>query len=302
MTRHIQLLVLALISGFLPPFSSMVGAAPIPPEVKAVVAFLFAQKSDTEMVPWGTAFFVGVKHPKQPERSFVYLVTAKHVLQTPDRKSWLPKIFIRLNRHDGGSDLLELPIVISGKGQTTFVHPDPTVDLAVIPAVPDEKVIDFKFLPDDMITTKEDFRNLRIVEGSEVFFTGLFSPYIGTRRNYPVVRFGRVALITEEKIKFGDREAELYLIKSGAYGGNSGAPVFFYLGSEREPGVIFAGPPIVKLAGVISGTFLDMQPVRAVETATVPVAPSNMGIAGVVPAYKLYELLFASELKALREK
>jgi len=100
--------VLALISGLLVLVSGVVGAAPIPPEVKSVVAFVFAQKSDTEMVPWGTAFFVGVPHPKLPERNLVHLVTAKHVLQAPDRKAWLPKGVIRLNKHDGGSDLVDL--------------------------------------------------------------------------------------------------------------------------------------------------------------------------------------------------
>ncbi len=278
-------------------------AAPVPPVVKTVVAFVFAPGlAEGQLKPWGTAFFVGVKDPKHEDRSFVYLVTAKHVLQAEDRKSWLPKVFVRLNTRAGDSQFVTVPLVLSGAGQTVFLHPkDSAADVAVIPALPDEKRFDFKFLPEQFLTSKEDFAGLGIVEGSEVFFTGLFSPHVGTRRNYPVVRFGRVALITDEKIKFGDQEADLYLVETGSYGGNSGAPVFFYLGLDRQPGTIIAGPPILKLAGVMSGTFLDVQPVKAIETAKIAGAPSNMGIAAVVPAYKVKEVLAGPELSARRQ-
>lgn len=276
-------------------------AAPIPPEVKSVVGFLFVSgKQPGELVPYGTGFFVGVKDPKNPDRSFVYFVTAKHVLRTPDQKSWLPKIFLRLNTRTGGAEILEIPVSLSGAHRTVFLHSDTSVDLAVIPALPDQAKFDFKFLPEEMITTEQDFKSLGITEGSEVFFTGLFSPYVGTRRNYPVVRFGRVSLITDEKIRFVDQDAQLYLVESGSYGGNSGSPVFFYLGAERTPGMLVVGPPILKLAGVMSGSFLDLQPVTAVETGWVNVAPANMGIAAVVPAYKLHELLFSPDLMKQR--
>jgi hypothetical protein len=272
-------------------------AAPIPPEVKSVVGFLFIPgKQPGELVPYGTGFFVGVKDPKNADRSFVYLVTAKHVLQATDHKSWLPKIFLRLNTRTGGSETIEIPLSFSGVDRTVFLHSDPSVDLATIPGLPDLAKFDYKVLPEEIITTEQDFKSLGITEGSEVFFTGLFSPYLGTRKNYPVVRFGRVSLITDEKIRFADRDAELYLVESGSYGGNSGSPVFFYLGSDRNPGMLVVGPPILRLAGVMSGSFLDLQPVSAVETARVNVAPSNMGIAAVVPAYKLRELLFSADL------
>jgi len=243
-------------------------AAPIPPEVKSVVAFVFIPgRGPSEFIPYGTAFFVGVKDPKNSERSYVYLVTAKHVLQNLDHKSWLPKMFLRLNTKNDSSEIFEVPVSPSGAQKTVFLHPDPSVDIAVIPILPDQSKFDFKILPEDMITTEKDFKDLKITEGSEVFFTGLFSPYVGTRKNYPVVRFGRVSLITDEKIKFVDQAAQLYLIESGSYGGNSGSPVFFYLGADRTPGMLVIGPPHAKAsrnyerlffrfpAGELSGNF-----------------------------------------------
>ena len=157
-----------------------------------------------------------------------------------------------------------------GDNRTVFTHGDPSVDIAVIPFLPDQKKFDFKVLPEDLITTKDVYKSLKIREGSDIFFTGLFTPYPGAEKNYPVVRFGRVALVTDEKIEWKGKRMHLYLIEAGSYGGNSGAPVFFYLGSDREPGSLMVGSPILKLAGVMQGTFLDVQEVKIIETKTVP--------------------------------
>ena len=274
-------------------------AGPIPSEVKSVVAFVFIEK-EGKLVANGTAFFVGVKNPAEPPVFSVYLVTAKHVLYKPDTTEFLDKIFIRINRKDGGSEVGVIPIKATGDNRTVFLHDDPSVDIAVIPFLPDQEKFDFKFLPDEFITTRETYNTLKIREGSEVFFTGLFAPYLGAEKNFPIVRFGRVSLITDEKIEWQGKKMSLYLIEAGSYGGNSGSPVFFYLGSDREPGSLVVGPPILKLAGVMQGTFLDVQEIKVVETKNTPISLSNMGIAAVVPGYKLHELLFSKELKRQR--
>jgi hypothetical protein len=226
-------------------------------------------------------------------------------LQKEDKKSFYPYIFVRFNKKNGGAEMLRLDLVVEGYRKNVFVHEDPSVDLAVVPALPDQQKYEFKFLPDDFLTSKNDFKKLNIREGSEVFFTGLFAPQfaqdVAEQRNYPIVRFGKVALVTDEKINWGSLNAELYLIESASYGGNSGSPVFFYLGAEREPGSIVVGAPILKLAGIMSGTFLENKPIKIIETATIPVASSNIGIAFVVPAYKLHEILFSEELKKQRK-
>ncbi len=274
-------------------------AGPIPPEIKSVVCFVFIEK-DAKLVPNGTAFFIAIKNPSKPTLSNGYLVTARHVLYKPGTKEFLDKVYVRLNKKDGGSEVNIIPIQTKGSNQTVFLHSDTSVDLAVIPFFPDQTKYDFKFLPEKLITTKDDYTNLKIREGSDVFFTGLFAPFIGAEKNYPVVRFGRVALVTDEKIDWMGTLMTLYLIEAGSYGGNSGAPVFFYLGSDREPGSLIVGPPVLKLAGIMQGTFLDAQEIKIVNTKTTPVSQSNMGIAAVIPAYKLHELLFSAELRQQR--
>lgn len=274
-------------------------ASPIPSEIKSVVCFVFIEK-DAKLIPNGTAFFVVVKDPTKPDSARGYLVTARHVLYKPQTTEFLDKIFIRLNKKDGGSEVGTIPIKTQGNDKNVFLHPDTSVDLALIPFHADQERFDFKYLPEDFITTKEDYTKLKIREGSDVFFTGLFTPFPGSEKNYPVVRFGRVALVADEKIDWQGTKMTLYLIEAGSYGGNGGAPVFFYLGSDREPGSIVVGNPVLKLAGIMQGTFLDAQEIKVVNTKATPISLSNMGIAAVVPAYKLHELLFSEELKRQR--
>lgn len=275
-------------------------SVPIPPQVKSVVSFIFIKDKGGKPVPYGTAFFVGVKNPSDSNVYSCYLVTAKHVLYEPNTTVFLDKVFVRLNKKKGGSEYVNIPIKAEGDNRTVFTHSDTSVDIAVIPFLPNQERYDFKFITDDMITTKEAYKELNIREGSDIFFTGLFTPYTGDEKNYPVVRFGRVALVTDEKINWQGKRMDLYLIEAGSYGGNSGSPVFFYLGSDRMPGGLVLGQPVLKLAGVMQGTFLDAHEIEVVETKKVPIALSSMGIAAVVPGYKLHEILFSDELKKHR--
>lgn len=294
-----RILVLSII--FILVVVTLIMAIPIPPEVKEIVSFVFSPGKDGKPIPNGTGFFVGVKLSERPEYSAIYFVTAKHVLQRPDKKSFYSAVFLRLNKKDGKAEMIHLPLSVSGIRKNVFMHKDSTVDLAVIPAVYDPQKYDYKFLPDNYITTKDDYKELKIREGAEIFFTGLFLPHIGEHRNYPIVRFGKVSLITDEKINWDGQKMELYLVESASFGGNSGSPVFFYFGAEREPGVLTVGQPVLKLAGIMKGSFGEGRPIQIIETAKVAFAISNIGIAAVIPAYKLHEILFDEELENQRK-
>jgi hypothetical protein len=70
---------------------------------------------------------------------------------------------------------------------------------------------------------------------------------------------------------------------------------------ERKPGLIMvSADPIMKLAGIMVGFFGESRQIQFIETVKVPVASSNLGIAAVIPAYKLYDVLFSDNLKKLR--
>jgi hypothetical protein len=275
-------------------------AGVIPSQIKNTVAFVYLLDSNTNTVPNGTGFFVAVQNPTNSSQSAGYFVTSKHVLQDATRSKLLPGVLLRVNLKAAGSQFLAVPLIAEGKDKNVFLHTDPAVDVAVIPAHPSQELFEYVYLPADMLTAKSDFDSLNIREGSEIFFVGLFLPYPGYQRNYPITRFGRVSLMTDEQIEWDHRMMDLYLVESGSFGGNSGSPVFFSLGSDRIPGSIVIGSPVIKIAGVMMGAYQDVKPLSVAFTSPVPVSQSSMGIAAVVPAYKLHEILFGTELRTRR--
>ena len=279
-------------------------AAFIPTEVKKTVAFVFVPGKDGKPVANGTAFFIAVANQTNPNRVHNYLVTARHVLTAKDGKPY-PKVWLRVNPMEGDAKLLDFDLKGAVDEGYFSTHPDETVDLAVVAIEPDYELFDIKALPEDILVTKQSLHDLNVHEGSDVFFTGLFRQFFGQKRNYPIARFGRVALLPDERIPFGGEGSkdpvpqELFLIESFAFGGNSGSPVFYYLGSDRIPGKLSAGT-VIRLAGIMKGTFLDFWPLAMAETKTVPVSKDNVGIAAVIPSHLLHDILFSDALKERR--
>ncbi|MBM4064642.1 MAG: trypsin-like peptidase domain-containing protein [Planctomycetes bacterium] len=281
-----------------------VPATTIPQEIKDTVTFIFIKNDSGQVIPNGTGFFVGIKDENDPNISYIYLVTAKHVLLDDKTNSLFNSVYVRLNKKTGDAQMFEIPLCGSNAVKV-YSHKDATVDITLIPLAPDPNIFDCKWIPVNMITTKEIFKEAKIREGDDVFFVGLFTPYYGNQRNYPITRFGRVALITDEKIPWKDKKDEvpkmldLYLVESQSFGGNSGAPVFFYFGLTREPDSLSKEYKFL-LAGIMKGCYLDAREIQVAETSKIPISLENVGIAAVVPAYRLYELLFSDELKNIR--
>jgi hypothetical protein len=301
---------IACLSGFL---ITSVAAAPPPTEVAKAVTFVFLADDQGNVrthpetrapVANGTAFFVLVGNENGPG-GYGYLVTAKHVVQD-EQGHYHKRVFIRINGKNGGSSFAAIDVQPSGESRNVFVHNDPGVDIAVIPALPDQNLFDFLAVPLSMIRTKEELKATTIAPGSDVFFAGLFAPYYGDTVNVPIFRFGRVAMFPTDCIQWrqGGRPpvcVELYLLETMSFGGNSGSPVFFSQGMDREAGKIYAGSEIT-LAGVMRGTFNEPRPGVLLQTpnAWIPVVGQNVGIAAVTPAHLLRDILLSDTLKKLR--
>lgn len=268
-------------------FSCIYSAKAIPSEVKKSVAFIYTFEEKNNLTKGGTGFFIGEQNKQNAEQYSISLVTAKHVIQTDDAKSFLPEISVRLNTIDGNSNMFKVPLILSGADKNVFLHEDPTVDLAVITILPDKNKYDFTFLESELLTKKEDVEKLNISEGSDIFFTGLFIPFMGENRIYPLVRFGKVALIPDERVLVNGEKKEVYLIEAGAYAGSSGSPAF--VNTEDAP-------DSRKLIGIISNHFIDKLPVRPTQ-AEKSAAIANIGIAIIEPAYKLQEILSSKEMQ-----
>lgn len=270
----------------------------IPQDVKKTVAFVFYE-THGKAYPLGTGFFVGVEN-KSSDRTGVswYFVTAKHVLQDGKAKKFYKRIYVRVNKYDGDSVFIPMNL---RQDISFFLHSDPTVDIAVIPAYVDTRVFDVKYLPEEIIATKKIFEHYQIQEGDEIFFIGLFANYVGMKQNAPIIRFGRIALLPQEKISWESAPTDLYVMDTFTFGGNSGSPVFIHLTATRIPRFFTADLPKVFLGGVMLGYFsTENQLVDAGIKQKMKRPFENMGIAAVAPAEKLHEILFSKQLVELR--
>jgi hypothetical protein len=255
------------------------------PEVKKSVTFIYSTTLEGEK-PLGTAFFIGVNLPDSTSKRAAFLVTAKHVLLNPD-SSFRNAIHLRLNTRDS-SRYNYVRLAFSGPQQNVFFHPDPTVDVVLISNSPMKTDYDFLPLPINLfLLDREKYKQIN--EGSETFFAGMFTQFLGDKRNFPILRFGHVSLITDEKIEFVGYKRELTLIESFSYGGNSGSPVFVRSNNNQ-----------MKLLGVVNGVFNNFSPIGIMKTGTdIPISISNIGISAITPSYLIGDILKTKVIQAL---
>lgn len=275
-------------------------------QTKQIVGFIFVKDNAENYTPNGTAFFVSIPDESREDGVFVYIVTAKHVLVDKQTGKYYDTVYIRLNRRDEATaSLLEVPLV-GDPSVPIFTHDDETVDIAVLQLLPPQGKFDFKTMPEEGIVNEKKFKDMDIQEGDDVFFTGLFRPFFGTEMNYPILRFGKVAMISDEKIPWYNEKTkqnellDLYLLETQSFGGNSGSPVFFYFGPTRDPGYMRAGEQAL-LAGVMKGSFQEAKTIKIAETGSTPFSVENAGIAAVVPAFYLRNILYSDRARQHRQ-
>jgi hypothetical protein len=207
------------------------------------------------------------------------------------------QIYARMNLRSGGSEMVSLPLRYAGPSQTVFLDSEVSVDVAVVawPSTREASKYDALVMDEGWLAVPEDLRSQKIGVGSEVFFTGMFVPFQGQQRNYPIVRFGRVAMMPDEKVPNNQLAFDAYFVETFAFGGNSGSPVFFYSSTEDRP---------VMLAGVMKGYFVDLEPVLSAksiaDTKSASMSQNNSGIAIVVPAEHIRRILHSGTIEQSR--
>jgi len=227
----------------------------------------------------GTAFFVGVPSESIEGLDYVYLVTAKHVAKRLERKKFL----VRINTKDGRSG------VLMGEGTRWWYHPaDESVDVALITFAPPPE-FDYKRIQTSMFVSGEMMRNGRIGIGDEVFITGLFAQLSGSERNLPVVRTGNIAMIPDEAIPTSIGDIEAYLVEARSIGGISGSPAFVHEVTDMGTGSFH-------LLGLMHGHWDIPTKKKHYVQDVYSAGTVNMGIAIVVPAAKILEVLGQPEL------
>ena len=255
----------------------------------------------------GTGFLIFVEIPEWGRdasgngRGVDFLVTAKHMIRQkmPDNQPgpYAKKLTIRfntLNPVDASGrrwSSLDCDILDERGDLVWFVDDkDPIADVALTPVYLGDGA-EFKTIPENSFATKSFIEEQHVNENDQIFFTGLFTEYFGAQKNYPVVRHGRLALLPGEDVAIDpskpDKKSQIYLAEVTSFGGNSGSPVFLRLGALREGlQVDLRVGYTYRLLGVMRGFVSDEE------------AKQNTGIALVVPAEKIVEILSSDFVKA----
>ena len=177
---------------------------------------------EDKYVPRGTAFFMGVPIPDDPDgRDMPVVVTALHVLWRIEERH--NEIYLRVNTHDGGFGYVLMPFQAWSRPD----HSDGVVDAAAC-YFPHDNVqkYDFRYLGMEHVATHETLTGEDLGVGDDVFLAGLFVSHAGQGRNEPIVRSGTIAAMPAEDVLTTQGYMRAYLIESRSVGGLSGSPVF----------------------------------------------------------------------------
>jgi hypothetical protein len=286
---------------------------PIVTQFKKTVVFLETDCIVTDstgaakVVPYlGTGFLVIDHDERFPAvQGFNYLVTNRHVTM-PGIEDGEPcrvqGYKIRFNLKNAAADG-SYTEVIPGGASVPWVYPsDRAIDLAVTSISLDSARYAQLTFPSSLFLTTEEAKQNHIVEGDSVLFTGLFVQFIGQVRSEPIVREGKIAMIPDEQVPTTLRSlGNVYLVDAHVFGGNSGSPMLVNLGGQRDNGLT-AGFNY-HLLGLISGYVQETSDFKLQAVAGYAgTVVANSGVAMVVPAQQILDLLNCDALLSLRQQ
>jgi hypothetical protein len=285
----------------------------IPSDFDKNAILFFFHKDGTSYSPMGTGFIVQVASLHYPHiyipipfvgKNVVsfhpqYFVTAKHVLF--DEKGDLRQdVYLRFNNNTNGISWAPLSALITNQIFRVLFSTNKAVDMAIVtlnlplnfPKTSPTNVywpnnVSLSGIDSSLLLTPEKMSQYDIKEGYDMFFIGLFVEFYGSDRNLPICRFGHLAMIPDEPIS----GQNLFFMETSAYPGNSGSPAFFR--TERSI-------PILKTLNLLSSKSGEHDKIilAGIVTAFVGTpynAQENVGIATVVPATYIHEVLFSKD-------
>ena len=255
-----------------------------------------------------TGFFVSVPSAIKPA-VYSYFVTAKHVAAELEGRPTA----ILVNSTQGVR-------IAMARGTHSWVYSQDT-DLAAIqvdkesPCAP--HVLAF---PTKRFVTPRVIKERDIGPGDEVYTVGLFIHSEGQNRISPIVRSGNIArMVDQVYVNTGTKRrpentfVDAYLIEARSLGGLSGSPVFVRptsripIGSEIVEGEVSRGllgpSPIASLLGLLHGHWdINESDLNRTSWEHDDKRGVNVGIAIVIPATKIIELLDLPVLREARER
>jgi hypothetical protein len=244
----------------------------------------------------GTGLFVSIPVPNVPGRMFIYAVSNAHVVHQSGCS------VIRVNNLVGGTEVFE-------KDPAEWHASDDDLAVSLVnvnPAVHNIKVVD-----ESWFVTKQDIGGAACGIGDDVFMVGRFVNHDGNLTNVPSVRFGHLSMDALNIRHPSGRDQLSFAVEMLSRPGYSGSPVYIYRSPyDLTTGSMLVGGRTMWLLGINWGFITDSSEVNEKTVTSGMVADGqkivryvsvNTGMNGVVPAWRLRDLLNSGPLKRERE-
>jgi hypothetical protein len=278
------------------------------------------EDAQREVKAGASGFMATVSSEEQPGSGYAYAVTNRHVVLSAHSP------VIRFNRNDGKTEC------ITTNREDWTLHPAGD-DVAAFPLAFDTNQIRIQGIGTTMFVTHELIRYEDVGIGDNVFMIGRFINHEGIDENLPALRFGNIAMMPKMPIVDATSgiKQEAFLVEMRSIQGYSGSPVFLYsidaigdmsnrdLSKEQDeirqksgfdgqrggldPGPLaFMSPKGPFLLGVDFCHIHKHERVLDSKGEEIGRVRMNTGMAGVVPAWRIMELLNCEDLVKNRQK
>lgn len=224
----------------------------------------------------GTGFFYSLD--KNGDQHIPVIVTNKHVVDGATKGRFL----LTLRNSEGSPDFGNTKSFELDRFQERwFPHPDPGVDLCVMPIAPllreaEATNTHFFFVPldKDLIPTDEDMKDMLGLES--VLMVGYPNGLWDEVNNLPIFRKG--VLATDYKRDWNGKKE--FLIDAACFPGSSGSPVLlFEIGNYQTRNALVMGSRIKLLGILYAGPQHTIQ--GEVQIVTVPTQQKAISVAGI---------------------
>lgn len=220
----------------------------------------------------GTGFYFAFIDNENPESGIPLIVTNKHVVDGASTAQ------LRLNLKPNDKGVSFYDVTIRNPTQAFIPHPDPEVDLCVLPLkyVFDEVArlgfeLDYFFFDDSHLKGID-----KLMPIEEVYMTGYPNGLWDEVNNKPITRKGITA--SDVKLKWNGKPQ--FMIDMACFGGSSGSPVYLMNeGSFASGEGIALGTRFMLLGILFAGPIFHVDGnVEVVEVPTAAVTVSRTGI------------------------
>ncbi len=264
-------------------------------EILNCVIYLYPSRAAAESREnaGGSGFVVGVESAAAPGAYWLYAVTNRHVVENGASRT------ILFNTQGGRMEIFATDL-------DSWVRAEQD-DLAVYSLTGEQSKLQSCPVTQDQFITPEILERYRIGPGDEAFMVGRFVIHAGEQTDIPSVRFGNVSMMPAlVDLGHGHVRQESFLVEMRSSSGYSGSPVFVYIPPSDLPFRRIkehaCGP---WLLGINCAHFFDWGRIYEGDKKTCHdelLAQLNTGMAAIIPAWKLRELLNDSKLVKERKR